>query len=87
MTKDNGGPAFPSDELSMHSDEYRHINQQHSGMTLRDYFAAKASEDDIQQFMPHRSGLQGVAITKHLAVSRQQARYKHADAMLLERTK
>jgi len=32
MSKNNGGPAFPHHELD------------HHGMTLRDYFAAKAME-------------------------------------------
>ena len=36
MTKDNGGPAFPAPA------GVTHITQQ--GMTLRDYFAAKAMQ-------------------------------------------
>jgi hypothetical protein len=37
-TKDNGGPAFPCDVF----DPEVNGPEQHEGMTLRDYFAAKA---------------------------------------------
>jgi len=57
------------------------------GMTLRDYFAVRASEEDIALYMPHSGGMQGVAITERLAKTRHQARYMHADAMLAERAK
>lgn len=91
MSKDNGGPAFPGLNAvftGLDSDGgERYETEPISGMTLRDYFAAKASEEDIQKFMPHHSSFQGVAITEHLAVTRQQARYMHADQMLLERAK
>jgi hypothetical protein len=41
-TKDDGGPAFPetTDEWDRDSDRYRPVSI--GGMTLRDYFAAKA---------------------------------------------
>jgi hypothetical protein len=86
MNDKTGGPAFPSplDTAIMAG-----LNPRNGalGMTLRDYFAAKASEEDIAQYMPCRSGLQGPAITERLAKSRQQARYMHADDMLSERAK
>lgn len=82
MNKNDGGPAFP-----VTPENYDMSGYCGEGMTLRDYFAAKASEEDIKQFMPDRSGLQGHAITDMLAKNRQQARYMHADAMLAERAK
>lgn len=39
MTKDTGGPAFPVPGL--------HENDDYDGMTLRDYFAAKAMQSLI----------------------------------------
>jgi hypothetical protein len=40
MSKDTGGPAFPVPGL--------HENNDYDGMTLRDYFAAKAMQAMIQ---------------------------------------
>ena len=48
---DNGGPAFPSHGMM------GEVVQE--GMTLRDYFAAHASEADIKCFIPSTIG--GVA--------------------------
>jgi hypothetical protein len=71
----DGGPAFPT-AFQMHS----------KGMTLRDYFAAAASEEDIQEFMPTT---QKAATTFYeyygFLPSRQWARYCHADVMLKAR--
>lgn len=49
MTKDTGGPAFPGKQKAlMIQAEHREIASQyeieHNGMTLRDYFAAKAMQ-------------------------------------------
>jgi hypothetical protein len=38
MTKETGGPAFPSMRDMRHNPDFDH----EEGMTLRDYFAAKA---------------------------------------------
>lgn len=70
MTKDNGGSAFPFfDERVMNTPEY--------GMSLRDYFAAKAmhamtNSEYEQIFRPEDWA-------KHA--------YQMADAMLAERAK
>ena len=40
MSADNGGPAFPTDNEAQTGPNTWH----HSGMTLRDYFAAKAMQ-------------------------------------------
>ena len=67
-TQDNGGPAFPASHDAYQSTE------SHDGMTLRDYFAAKAMqvsmhEDDDDDDM--------VGAAKHA--------YAMADAMLKAR--
>lgn len=93
-----GGPAFPfeytNDTRQAQKSFFREgvliaagAAEQYAGMTLRDYFASTASEEDIAQYMPCRGGLQGQAITDRLAKSRQQARYMHADDMLAARNK
>lgn len=42
MTDETGGPAFPAEEW-LDSEDSRVVNPiRHQGMTLRDYFAAKA---------------------------------------------
>jgi len=71
----DGGPAFPlNDPLKS------------TGMTLRDYFAAAATEKDIQEFIPATCGEADQFQQKHgFLPSRQWARYCHADAMLKAR--
>lgn len=64
MSKKTGGPAFPIKGPVMTSDE--------QGMTLRDYFAVRASEQDINVIL--------CFAPEHL--TRAQARYRYADAML-----
>ena len=81
MTTDTGGPAFPA------------FKEQSDGMTLRDYFAAKASEEDIKA---HQEGgvkeqvvddINGRKKIVHCDVryTREQAKYRYADAMLKAR--
>lgn len=41
MSIKDGGPAFPADELHDQTPPYRHLLAS-QGMSLRDYFAAKA---------------------------------------------
>ena len=66
MTTETGGPAFPYD-LTSYDDEVR---IQYQGMTLRDYFAAKA--------------MQGLLSATKTSDGEMIARdsYKMADAML-----
>ena len=66
--KPSGGPAFPI---------FYGTNCQTSGMSLRDYFAAHASDEDIKDIMDHIK----------LVLNRREARYFHADRMLEERRK
>ena len=49
------------------------------GMTLRDYMAIHASDADVSKYLSTYSS--------PMAKTRQQARYMHADSMLVEREK
>lgn len=69
MSKDTGGPAFPRSESLQYS---QHIT---GGMTLRDYFAAKAMQ-----------GLISAWTTAHPpGKETSKAAYEYADAMLKAR--
>ncbi len=46
MNKETGGPAFPQQGL----DPWKNPHQMAEGMTLRDYFAAKAMPSLIETF-------------------------------------
>lgn len=70
MSKETGGPAFPAEEDVNYPSMT--ATEKHTGMTLRDYFAAKAMQGDLQV-----NGLEGLdcAMTAVMA-------YEMADAML-----
>lgn len=79
MSIKDGGPAFPHqhDHVLYRADDPTKPAQTikgfwTGGMTLRDYFAAKASDADIEEYLNGRR-------------TRQAARYCHADAMLRAR--
>ena len=74
-TKPDGGSAFPEPG-----------NAQCGGMTLRDYFAAAASDDDVLD-VRHTYYMANVDKPDFMALTQAQARYMHADAMLAERAK
>lgn len=71
MSKDSGGPAFPYFGYTGWSTSY--------GMTLRDYFAAKAMQGDWAL------GSAGAGDDGFVSDARRY--YKMADAMLAERNK
>lgn len=75
----DGGRAFPRAAL----DVWGKTVDKHSGMTLRDYFAAHASDADVERIMLENFDHD---IEIYL-VTRQQARYMHADAMIAEGSK
>lgn len=75
MSKDNGGPAFPASEVTDHNGDI--VTYAESGMTLRDYFAAKA----MQGYCAHED-----SINSHFDSLASDA-YELADAMLEERAK
>jgi hypothetical protein len=57
-------------------------------MTLRDYFATHALEEDIQRYLPQTIGTAGeLAHVLGCKPIREWARYQHADAMLVARSK
>ena len=81
----DGGPAFPIPAVGT-GDPRDGMTVGASGMTLRDYFAAAATEKDIQEFIPATCGEADQFRQKHgFLPSRQWARYCHADAMLKAR--
>ena len=76
MIKDNGGPAF-SGTYSARSDQGRGpvVEIHDKGMSLRDYFAAKAMQGRL-------------AVPGYVDVDQDaEMAYKMADAMLKERSK
>lgn len=75
MSKNTGGPAFPTTKES-------HMTMCSRGMTLRDYFAAKAlqgflARDDVFNFEMFKQDPWRVAAWS----------YEAADAMIAEREK
>jgi len=71
MSKENdGGPAFPRD----------HAHEGHNGMSLRDYFAAKA----LSGFLANPQQDYAPLITGKLKMLAEEA-YRLADAMLAAR--
>ncbi len=78
----DGGPAFP------HTTQWDGITPaiNYHGISMRDYFAAAATEKDIQEFIPATCGEADQFRQKHgFLPSRQWARYCHADVMLKAR--
>ena len=78
--RDNGGPAFPCDELL---DQYGTVHRS-EGMSLRDYFAVHASDADLKAqadiLREDQRKQYGAAILPDNWTA--LARYMHADTML-----
>lgn len=83
MSKSDGGAAFPSPGVAV-SDGRRDQMQQgaYEGMTLRDYFAAKAAQGLLSGAMAD-----GTKYHPDAAAFIAQAAYQMADTMLEERAK
>ena len=77
--KNNGGPAFPH-ETVVYDDPEDRAGGKYDGMSLRDYFAAKATEDDIRAVMSFGESFNDPC-------DRVAARFRHADAMIAKRDK
>jgi len=85
--KTNGGPAFPTEYVKHKPHEvgnYVAITEHSSGMTMRDYFAAKAMQSLLLDY--------AAAIREGVAAPRDDwmetsatAAYQAADAMLAAR--
>lgn len=89
MSKQDGGPAFP---IPCDPDHCTHLNCQ--GMSLRDYFAAKAMQGLISE--PLREGETSttyqICRNTNRGISSAETNYAHAayliaDAMLAERNR
>ncbi len=80
--KNTGGAAFPTPESSEMNNGQRAVYAE-PGMTLRDYFAAKATWDEVYGVLLRmgKDALQGEAWVDAVA----QARWILADAMLKAR--
>ena len=82
MSKDTGGPAFPSASAMTMNKEgtWPMMTNPQAGMTLRDYFAAKALQGILSSYS-QRGGVktEGTWIV--------ECSYGWADAMLAERAK
>jgi len=73
MSKETGGPAFPTTKES-------HLMICSEGMTLRDYFAAKAMQSLCSFELTNRR-------SSDPAVTIAENAYKVADAMIAQRKK
>lgn len=86
MSKNNGGPAFPAVcEWDATAGIWKPTE---AGMTLRDYFAAKAMASwigDATTLAGVRKGAEKQNIEEAVLIAR--AAYEMADAMLKERAK
>ena len=82
MSKETGGPAFPIHTLEPNPDggQPRIIWQE--GMTLRDYFAAKAMQADMSTYTEDL-----IYETSEWFEARANKWYEIADAMLKARNK
>lgn len=77
MTTDTGGPAFPAEEW-INSDDPSAVNPiRHQGMSLRDYFAAKAMQAILSEDPDYHQ--------KYDFIDLADFSYRCADAMLKAR--
>lgn len=84
--QNNGGPAFPMIRDMRHNSDWDH----EEGMTLRDYFAAKAMQAIITKLpVVDREGEFGSPVEDKIKYNADIANsaYWIADAMLAERAK
>ncbi|MGV6875872.1 hypothetical protein ACUSIJ_24705 [Pseudochelatococcus sp. B33] len=80
MSKDNGGPAFPlvKQKIGYHAD----VVKADEGISVRDYFAAKALQALVTADAPS-----GFGTFEELLLHYATTSYQYADAMLKERTR
>jgi len=77
-----GGPAFPTERIGRESGEY--LTYQEEGMTLRDYFAAKAMQATMLDHKEQSYWGTEYGIDEMLTFTAERA-YEQADAMLKAR--
>jgi len=78
MPIDNGGSAFPATEANYHNE-----NMRGEGMSLRDYFAAKAMQALLTRM---NSGPGNPAAAERMTRESAEYAYATADAMLAARS-
>ena len=80
MGASDGGPAFPVVELDQVTGN---VYAQHMGVSLRDYFAIRANEQDVEN---HREyAIEPKAGGRIYSMTVEQAKYAYADAMIAAR--
>lgn len=80
-TNNDGGPAFPT--LRENDNPAMPLIMASSGMTLRDWFAGQASEEDVEAHLGGKIHPQ--TGRTYATLSREEAKYAYADAMLKAR--
>lgn len=89
MQQDDGGPAFPRPASALIHDEAESLDAQ-DGMTLRDYFAAKAMQAQMivttfSDATPKSAEAFKKGCDEHAEQHLAAIAYRIADAMLVER--
>lgn len=92
--KDDGGPAFPQEVRYIAPNQQTGSYGPCGGMSLRDYFAAKATEEDVKAWslgpvvrqIRSEPGGRFTEFDAPLQYTREQAKYRYADAMLKARS-
>lgn len=84
MINDGSGPAFP---VVSATGPYGEGDSVTIGMSIRDYFAAHASDNDVDEIMQDNRGTRMLSKSPIESITRQQARYIHANRMLEAREK
>ena len=79
----DGGPAFPRGINGRYPDGFSETE----GMSLRDYFAAKATDKDIEKYRGWVPDKDESSFLMKATYTRTEARYRFADDMIKERTK
>ena len=78
----DGGPAYP---VVGANGPYGSGDDVTIGMSLRDYMAIHADNYDIALIMERDENVENTPIGRLATITREQARYIHADAMLKAR--
>jgi hypothetical protein len=79
----DGGPAFPMKEIVCDDGEPVLVTQCYPGMSLRDYFAAKAMQGMLSSWYSVGDNYEHNGLVSEKIISKES--YKIADAMLKAR--
>lgn len=89
MSRKNGGPAFPMATVTVLSEDgtpNECASITHGGMSLRDYFAAKAMQSTMLNDEEQKYWVQDYSPEEAAQFTAKRA-YEYADAMIAERSK